>query len=151
MSTAITLISGNTFHRRVKLSTAHGSLTISFADIGCATGPVILYLPGMFASRYLSIPMHVVAERAGVRLLVVDRPGMGASTDVPLAKRIDIWVDIVPRLLTQLGIPFVTLASHSAGTIYLLNTWARCQGLVNQHIVLLGTYSSLDIYGKVNS
>ncbi|KAL4757864.1 alpha/beta fold hydrolase [Aspergillus foveolatus] len=140
MSTTITLISGNTFHRRVKLSTAQGLLTVSFADIGCATGPVVLYLPGMFASRYLGIPMHVMAERAGVRLLVVDRPGMGASTDVPLAKRIDVWVDIVPRLLTHLGIPSVTLASHSAGTIYLLNTWARCQGLVNQHIVLLAPW-----------
>ncbi|KAL3434501.1 Alpha/Beta hydrolase protein [Aspergillus tetrazonus] len=140
MSTAITLISGNTFHRQVKLSTAHGSLTVSFADIGCATGPVILYLPGMFASRYLGIPLHVMAERAGVRLLVVDRPGMGASTDVPLVKRIDVWVDTVPRLLAHLCIPSVTLASHSAGTIYLLNTWVRCRELVNQHIVLLAPW-----------
>ncbi|KAL4999996.1 alpha/beta-hydrolase [Aspergillus recurvatus] len=140
MPTAITLVSRNTFHRRVKLTTAHGPLTVSFADLGCATGPALLYLPGMFASRYLGIPMHVMAERAGVRLLVVDRPGMGASTDVPLAKRIAVWVDIVPRLLVHLGVPCVTLVSHSAGTIYLLNTWARCQGLVNPHIILLAPW-----------
>ncbi|KAL4971639.1 alpha/beta-hydrolase [Aspergillus desertorum] len=140
MSTAITLISRNTFHRRVKLTTTNGPLVVTFSDIGCATGPVVLYLPGMFASRYHGIPMHVVAERAGVRLLVVDRPGMGASTDVPVAKRIAVWTDIVPRLLAHLGITSVTLASHSAGTIYLLNTWARCHGLVNPHIILLAPW-----------
>ncbi|KAL6238389.1 hypothetical protein BDW75DRAFT_201673 [Aspergillus navahoensis] len=140
MSAAITLISRSTFHRRVNITTAHGPLTVTFADIGCDTGPVILYLPGMFASRYHGIPLHVMAERAGVRLLVVDRPGMGASTDVPLEKRIAVWIDIVPRLLAHLGIPCVTLVSHSAGTIYLLNTWARCQELVNPQIILLAPW-----------
>jgi pimeloyl-ACP methyl ester carboxylesterase len=77
--------------------------------------------------------------------MLVDRPGMGASTDVPLVRRIDVWVDTVPRLLAHLCISSVTLASHSAGTIYLLNTWVRCRGLVNQHIVLLGAHSGLDI------
>ncbi|KAL4982873.1 alpha/beta-hydrolase [Aspergillus falconensis] len=140
MPTASNLISRSSFHRRVNLTTAHGPLTVSFADIGCATGPAFLYLPGMFASRYLGIPMHVMAERAGVRLLVVDRPGMGASTDVPLARRIAVWTEIVPQLLAHLDIPCVTLVSHSAGTIYLLNTWARCQGLVNPHIILLAPW-----------
>jgi pimeloyl-ACP methyl ester carboxylesterase len=148
MSSAISLISLSTFHRRIKVTTAHGSLNVSFADIGCATGPALLYLPGMFASRYLGIPLHVMAERAGVRLLVVDRPGMGASTNVPLAKRIAVWIDIVPRLLAHLGISSVTLVSHSAGTICLLNTWARCRGLVDPHIILLGTRSALTCNAK---
>ncbi|KAJ5278716.1 hypothetical protein N7478_004088 [Penicillium angulare] len=98
------IISNISFHRRTTLETKHGLLTVSFADIGCPTGPALLYLPGMFASRYLGIPMHTLASRAGVRLLVVDRPGMGCSTDVPLAERIDAWIDILPRLLRYLDI-----------------------------------------------
>lgn len=140
MSDPLGLISSKCFHRRVILDTAYGPLTISFADIGGTTGPALLFLPGMFASRYLSIPMHVIAERAGVRLLVVDRPGMGASTNVPLAQRIAIWVDMLPRLLAHLGIPRVNLVSHSAGTIYLLNTWAQCRELVGPVVAFLGNF-----------
>jgi pimeloyl-ACP methyl ester carboxylesterase len=138
MSDPLSLVSSKCFHRRVTLDTAYGPLAITFADIGCTTGPVLLFLPGMFASRYLSIPMHVIAERAGVRLLVVDRPGMGASTDVPLTQRIAVWVDMLPRLLAHLGIPRVSLVSHSAGTIYLLNTWAHCREIVSPKIAFLG-------------
>lgn len=84
--------------------------------------------------------MHVMAERAGVRMIVVDRPGMGGSTDVPLAKRFEVWVDLVPRLLAHLEIQRVSLASHSSGTMYLFNTWAKCRDFVNPVILLLGWY-----------
>jgi pimeloyl-ACP methyl ester carboxylesterase len=94
----------------------------------------------MFASRYLGIPLHPLAERAGVRLLVVDRPGMGESTDVPTAQRIAAWTDLVPRLLAHLGIPRVSLVAHSAGTMYLLNTWAKCPELVNPALTFLGIF-----------
>ncbi|KAF7182826.1 hypothetical protein CNMCM7691_002487 [Aspergillus felis] len=140
MSDPLTLISSRCFHRRVIIDTTYGPLTITFADIGCTTGPPLLFLPGMFGSRYLSIPMHVIAERAGVRLLVVDRPGMGASTDVPLAQRIAVWVDMLPRLLAHLGIPRVSLVSHSAGTIYLLNTWAHCREIMSPVITFLAPW-----------
>lgn len=140
MSDPLSLISSTRFHRRVTLDTAYGALTVSFAEIGCVTGPALLFLPGMFASRYVGIPLHALAERAGVRLLVVDRPGMGASTDVPLKQRIATWVDLLPRLLAYLGIARVKLVAHSAGTMYLLNTWAQCRGLVEPEITVLGFY-----------
>jgi pimeloyl-ACP methyl ester carboxylesterase len=142
MSDPLTLISSKNFHRRVVLDTAYGPLAVTFADIGCATGPTLLFLPGMFASRYFGIPLHVIAERAGVRLLVVDRPGMGASTDVPLAQRVAVWVDMLPHFLAHLGIQRVSLVSHSAGTIYLLNTWAYCRQVVSPVITFLGIHQS---------
>lgn len=140
MSDPLQLISLSRFHRRVTLDTKYGRLAVTFADIGCETGPALLYLPGMFASRYLGIPLHTIAARAGVRLLVVDRPGMGDSTDVPLAQRIAAWIDIVPRLLAHLKITRVNLVSHSAGAIYLLNTWAKCHDVVNPVIALLAPW-----------
>lgn len=134
----IILISRDTFHHRLTLSTLNGPLTVSYADIGSPTGPALLLLPGMFASRYLGIPMHAIAQRAGVRLLVVDRPGIGASSEVPLANRIDAWVDMLPRLLSHLGIPRISLVAHSAGTFYLFNTLVRCREVVGRDVFFLG-------------
>lgn len=55
---------------------------------------------------------------------------MGGSTDVPLAQRVAVWVELVPRLLAHLGIQRVALVSHSAGTIYLLNTLVYCRDIL---------------------
>ncbi|KAJ5554594.1 hypothetical protein N7513_004553 [Penicillium frequentans] len=143
MSDPCELISENRFHRRVTLDTGYGALNVSFADIGCVTGPALLFLPGMFASRYPGVLLHVIAERAGVRLLVVDRPGMGASTDVPLGQRVAAWTDMLPRLLAHLEIPRVNLVAHSAGTMYLLNTWAHCREYVNPDIAVIAPWVDL--------
>jgi len=132
------LISESRFHRRVTLNTGYGALNVSFADVGCETGPALLFMTGMFASRYLGVLLHMIAERAGVRMLVVDRPGMGASTDVPLGQRVAAWTDMLPRLLAYLDIRRVSLVAHSAGTIYLLNTWAQCRDYVNPNIAVIG-------------
>lgn len=68
------------FHRRFVLpATAdHGELQVSYADVGRAPkpgedAPTVLFIPGMFASRYLSVWMHAIAEKLGVRVLIVDR------------------------------------------------------------------------------
>ncbi|KAE8392932.1 Alpha/Beta hydrolase protein [Aspergillus alliaceus] len=132
---ALHYISHPRFHRRFTLpATAdHDTLTVTYADIGSTPDPpnlnppTILFMPGMFASRYTGALIHAIAEKLGVRVLVVDRPGMGDSTDVPLDQRLPIWLELVPRLLTHLGIEHVALVSHSLGTIYLLNTLFYCR------------------------
>ncbi|KAL2839490.1 Alpha/Beta hydrolase protein [Aspergillus pseudoustus] len=140
------LISDARFHRRVTLPTPHGPQTLTYACVGSndPTASTLLFLPGMFASRYLGIPQHVLAERAGVRLLIVDRFGMGGSADVPLARRISTWCEIVPRLLAQLRIEYVGLVVHSAGTIYALNMLMReeCKRVVRGGVVFLAPWVS---------
>ncbi|KAF7715270.1 Uncharacterized protein PECH_002109 [Penicillium ucsense] len=144
------VISNSRFHRRISLSTSQGQLSVSFADIGCENGPVILFLPGMFASRYAGILLHGIAEKAGIRLLVIDRPGMGASTDVPLAHRVDTWIEVMPQVLSYLQIQRVSLVSHSAGTIYLLNTWAKCRQYINPEAAVIAPWVDLK-YSRVLS
>jgi hypothetical protein len=56
---------------------------------------------------------------------------MGKTTDVPLEQRMSVWIEIVPLLLAHLGIQHVALASHSAGTMYLLNTLYRCREILD--------------------
>ncbi|KAL2843281.1 Alpha/Beta hydrolase protein [Aspergillus pseudodeflectus] len=142
---SIPLISNATFHRHITLLTPHGPQTLTYALIGSNdAGPTrtLLFLPGMFASRYLGIPLHILAERAGVRILVVDRFGMGGSGDVPLSRRISTWCDVIPRLLEYLGIESVGLVAHSAGTIYTLNMLVdeRCRRLIQGVVVFLAPW-----------
>lgn len=68
------------FHRRFVLpATAdHDELQVSYADVGRVPkpdedAPTVLFVPGMFASRYLGVWMHAIAEKLGVRVLIVDR------------------------------------------------------------------------------
>jgi hypothetical protein len=81
-SRAAEYIAQDRFHRRFILpATAdHGELQVSYADVGTPKQgedgthyPTILFIPGMFASRYQSVFMHAIAEKLGVRVLVVDR------------------------------------------------------------------------------
>lgn len=91
-----------------------------------------------------------------MRLLYLDRltdlspcrPGMGHSTDVRLAQRVTTWIEVAPRLLAHLQIKHVALASHSAGTIYLLNTLVRCREILdpNRPLVALVGMALLPIH-----
>ncbi|KAE8147666.1 hypothetical protein BDV25DRAFT_159840 [Aspergillus avenaceus] len=133
---ALSYISNSRFHRRFTLpaTTDHGPLTISYADLGAdpdLNPPTILFMPGMFASRYLGAFFHTIAKNYGVRVLVVDRFGMGSTTDVPLQQRVPIWVELVPRLLAHLHVAHVALMSHCAGTVYLLNTLIQCREILD--------------------
>ncbi|PTB64945.1 hypothetical protein BBK36DRAFT_1170610 [Trichoderma citrinoviride] len=115
------------------------AITVSFADVGfkpdSATAgrstPTVLFIPGMFGSRYIGAVLDPVARKYGVRVLVIDRPGMGFSTDVPLSRRIPTWIQIVPRLLAHLDISHVALVAHSAGMLYLLNSLHHHRNLLH--------------------
>lgn len=64
----------------------------------------------------------VTAQKLGVRILCIDRPGLGGTPSVDIEHRVQTWLEIVPALLDHLQLKHVALVSHSAGTIYLLNT-----------------------------
>ena len=57
------------------------AITVSFADVGfkpdSATAgrstPTVLFIPGMFGSRYIGAVLDPVARKYGVRVLVIDR------------------------------------------------------------------------------
>lgn len=84
-SQALSYISHPRLHRRFSLpATAdHGSLTVTYADVGrspepdlredSVNPPTVLFIPGMFASRYIGVLIHAVAEKWGVRVLIIDR------------------------------------------------------------------------------
>lgn len=73
------------FHKKFVIppSDGHDGLTVSYSDVGCvpdsesgagsADTPVILFFPGVFATRYIGVTLHRPALALGVRILAVDR------------------------------------------------------------------------------
>ncbi|KXT18847.1 hypothetical protein AC579_3532 [Pseudocercospora musae] len=124
---AIKILAARNLHQCLWLrpSETHARLRVTFSttsNFHDASLPVVLFCGPMFGTRYLIIPFDELAKNSGVRMICVDRPGFGGSTQVSLEKRMDVWLEMVPALLQHLGIEHVSLVSHSAGTIYLLNT-----------------------------
>ncbi|RAK95809.1 alpha/beta fold hydrolase [Aspergillus ibericus CBS 121593] len=125
------------FHQRLVLPAAadHGPLAVTYADIGPQTTngtptPTILLIPGMGGSRLWCYHKDYLANKLGVRMLSIDRPGIGGSTPVPVAKRVTIWLEAVAAVLKHLSIPHVIPLSHSAGTIYILNLLSQRRDLL---------------------
>ncbi|PYI06237.1 hypothetical protein BO78DRAFT_315974 [Aspergillus sclerotiicarbonarius CBS 121057] len=126
------------FHQRLVLPAAadHGPLAVTYADIGPQATedgtptPTILLIQGMGGSRLWGYHKDYLANKLGVRLLAIDRPGIGGSTPVPAAKRVTIWLEAVSAVLKHLAIPHVVPLSHSAGTIYILNLLSQRRDLL---------------------
>ncbi|KAK6216615.1 interferon-induced gtp-binding protein mx2 [Colletotrichum tabaci] len=83
---------------------------------------VLLFCGPLMGSRFLHVAKDALAKKHGVRVIHPDRPGFGGTTPVSAADRVRVWLEIVPALLRHLGIRHVSVASHSAGAIYALNT-----------------------------
>jgi pimeloyl-ACP methyl ester carboxylesterase len=71
--------------------------TLGFATFGAETGPVVFFLHGFGDSRLLGAVYHEPGKEQGLRIVAVDRPGIGLSTPQPNRKVLDHANDI--RLL----------------------------------------------------
>ncbi|MCA9259711.1 MAG: alpha/beta hydrolase, partial [Planctomycetales bacterium] len=86
-----------------------------------SVGPLVLFFHGTPGSRREAALVHHEALAAGIRLVAVDRPGMGHSTHQPNRKILD-WPAQVEQLADALGAanePFGILAL-SGGAPYAL-------------------------------
>jgi pimeloyl-ACP methyl ester carboxylesterase len=105
--------------------------------------PVVLWAGGMFGGRYQAYIWDEIAQDYGIRIIAVDRPGIGGTGVVPLEHRMATWLDIVPALLNHLDIKYIGLASHSAGTMYILSTVMHLRHLLHPdkpYIALFGPW-----------
>ncbi|KAL0262768.1 hypothetical protein SLS55_001741 [Diplodia seriata] len=85
----------------------------------------------MFGTRWNSLHFDKLAQDCGVRVICVDRPAFGGSTPVPINIRMRIWLETVPALLQRLDIKHVAMVTHSAGTVYTLNTLCHHRSLLD--------------------
>lgn len=108
------------FSRRLPKCRRTG-LPVSFADIGDPDGIPLLWLLPSGCSRWNAVPQDPLCRRYGIRLIAVDRPGVGATPMVPLENRIRLSCEMIVSVLEHLGIKLAHVLATSAGIYFALH------------------------------
>lgn len=87
---------------------------LAYAEYGAPRGRPVLYFHGLPGSRLEAGFAAPAAEALGVRLLAVDRPGVGRSDRRPGRTLVD-WPDDVAQLADALGLARFVLLGVSGG------------------------------------
>ncbi|MET8332848.1 alpha/beta hydrolase [Streptosporangium canum] len=91
---------------------------LGWAEWGPQDGSPVLLCPGAATSRWLGFGTDVV-DALGVRLVSVDRPGLGASGPAP-GRTLDGWADDIRHLAAARGLEGLTVVGFSQGAPYAL-------------------------------
>ena len=98
---------------------------VGFAEYGPASGRPVLWFHGTPGGRRQVPPeVRIAATERGVRLVALERPGVGASTGHAYASILE-WADDVEECLDLLGIDQVGLIGLSGGGPYVLACASR--------------------------
>lgn len=111
--------------------------TLAWKEYGPADGRPILHFQGTPGCRYSRHAHEDVYERVGVRLLVFDRPGYGASDRLP-GRGISIIADDAAQLLDQLRLEAVHTSGGSGGGPHVLAFAANHPERVRAATVVVG-------------
>jgi pimeloyl-ACP methyl ester carboxylesterase len=111
--------------------------TLAWEEYGPADGRPVLHFQGTPGSRYSRHAHEDVYERLGVRLLVFDRPGYGASDRLP-GRAISVVADDAARLLDHLGLDAVCASGGSGGGPHVLAFAANHPDRVQAATVVVG-------------
>ncbi len=111
---------------------------LSFAEYGAPRGPALVWMHGTpGARRQIPFEARAYAERHGLRIIGIDRPGIGSSTP-HLYPNIGDWTGDLEILLDTLGVDTVRLIGLSGGGPYALAAGAALADRVHGVGVLGG-------------
>ncbi|KAK5130218.1 hypothetical protein LTR08_002303 [Meristemomyces frigidus] len=115
---------------------------ISFSEVGDPEGAAVFICVGMGLTRYVTAFYDELATTLRLRLITVDRPGVGGSEPFPPTDRSGplSWPDDVLAISQQLGIAKFSLLAHSAGAIYALATALTLPHLIKGKVHLLAPW-----------
>ncbi|RWA03718.1 hypothetical protein EKO27_g11389 [Xylaria grammica] len=123
------------FHQKFTLPpNAHRSaeFQVTYADFGHRNGErVLLFCGPLMGSRLVLTTKDKLAQQHGVRIISLDRPGFGNTTDVPPPDRVRVWLEIVEALLQHLAIRHVSIVGYSAGSVYAMNVLLHLRHLLH--------------------
>ena len=111
---------------------------LGIAEQGDPQGVPVLFFHGFVGSRLQCPPDGTIAASLGVRLIAVDRPGIGLSDRVPGRRLLD-WAADIKMLAEVLQISRFALLGWSAGGPHAL----VCALLLPQQVVALGLASPM--------
>ncbi|KAJ6173014.1 hypothetical protein N7485_005826 [Penicillium canescens] len=116
--------------------------SIAFSEVGDPKGHVVLCCVGMGLTRYLMAFYDELARTLNLRLVTLDRPGVGESgshqadePSTPLS-----WPDDVAIVCNYLRVTKFSILAHSAGAIYALATALRIPQHIRGRIHLLAPW-----------
>ncbi|RDK48310.1 alpha/beta-hydrolase [Aspergillus phoenicis ATCC 13157] len=124
-----------------KVSHPTSGRTIAFSEVGDPKGYVVLCCLGMGLTRYLMAFYDELARSLRLRLITLDRPGVGESgpyvdeAGTPLS-----WPDDVAIVCNHLKVTKFSIMAHSAGAIYALATALRIPQHIRGRIHLLAPW-----------
>ncbi|KAI3487564.1 hypothetical protein L1887_48455 [Cichorium endivia] len=91
-------------------------LQVSFADVGLPSGHPVMVFLGLGASRHLIGLYDDLATLFGLRLVCIDRWGIGRTDHVaPESRSILGWSFVVEQVADLLGLGKYAVVAHSAG------------------------------------
>ena len=115
-----------------------GARRLSFAEYGVPRGPAIVWMHGTPGGRrQIPIEARTYAKEHGLRIIGIDRPGIGSSTS-HLYPDIYDWTADLEILLDTLAVDTLRLVGLSGGGPYVLAAAAALQDRVHGVGVLGG-------------
>ncbi|EAU92911.1 hypothetical protein CC1G_03698 [Coprinopsis cinerea okayama7 len=116
-------------------------LTVSFSDLGSPNGyPVVVFL-GLGCVRHIMGLYDEMAECLGLRLITIDRWGLGRTDARPKAsKGIIQWASAVEEVLDLLHIDECSIMAHSAGAPYALSFANKVPSRIRGDVCLLAPW-----------
>ena len=93
--------------------------TVAYAEYGASSGKALLYFHGGADCRLEARFLAEQAKQVGIRLIGIDRPGMGRSR-FQVGRRLLDWPDDVVELADHLGIDRFAVVGVSGGGPYAL-------------------------------
>jgi pimeloyl-ACP methyl ester carboxylesterase len=136
--------SGQTDHR-VRLPAGR---MLGYREYGDPQGSPILYFHGTLSCRVDIAFAEETFRRRGLRLIAVDRPGMGISEYQPDYKLLD-WPDDIAALSQELGLGRFDILGWSGGGTFALACAYKIPHLVKQ-VSTAGCCPPLDHPGGIN-
>ena len=111
--------------------------SLSFASFGDPAGRPVFYFHGFPGSRFEPQSNHEAYLKAGIRLLALDRPGMGESTRKSKRKLLD-WPDDVVEVAKILNLEKFSVLGVSGGGPYALACARAIPGYLDKVTVACG-------------
>ena len=112
--------------------------TLGVLEVGVPDGPPVFYFPGHTQCRIEALGVKAHAERAGVRLIAIDRPGIGLSDFQPRRELLD-WPDDVAQVADALGLERFPVVGFSGGGPYA----AACAYALPERVTACGLLCAL--------
>jgi pimeloyl-ACP methyl ester carboxylesterase len=112
--------------------------TLSWYEYGEPAGRPCLFLPGTATSGRAGAALNSAAVTGGIRLISIDRPGLGHSDPAPRRPLVD-WVGDVEQLVDHLGLERFGVLGHSAGGAYGLAVAQRLADRVSRTVIGAGS------------